>query len=109
MNLFKKKEKTEVIRYIITGNIENTKGGNIERTIYKFDNYINAKIFIDEEAERLTKKRTINNQKLFELKKSILLENCSYCKLLESEQLDTTIVYFLITKENKTIIKRQVN
>lgn len=109
MNLFKKKERTEVIRYLITGNIEDTKRGNIERTIYKFDCYTNAKIFIDREVERLTKKRTISNQKLFELKKSILLENRSYCKLLESEQLDTTIVYFIITKENKTIIKRQVN
>lgn len=109
MNLFKKKERTEVIRYIITGDIENTKGGNIERTVYKFDYYINAKIFIDKEAERLIEKKTINNQKLFKLKKSILLENWSYCKLLESEQLDTTIVYFIITKENKTIIKRQVN
>lgn len=106
MSLLKKKDKTEVIQYRIVKSENNIIGGDIERTIFKFDYYIDAKIFMEEEAERLTQKENITNQKLYNLKSSILLEDGSYFKSLESKQLDTTIILILITKENKTYIVR---
>lgn len=102
MSLFKKKDKTEVIEYRVVKSENNIIGGDIQKTTFKFDYYIDAKIFMEEEAERLTKKEYVTNQKLFELKTSVLLEDGSYFKSLESKQLDTTIILILITEENET-------
>lgn len=102
MSLFKRKDKTEVIEYKIVRSEENIIGGDIQKTTFKFDYYIDAKMFMEEETERLTKKENVTNQKLFKLKSSVLLEDGSYYKSLESKQLDTTIILILITKENET-------
>ena len=102
MSLLKKKDKTEVIEYRVVKSEENIIGGDIQRTIFKFDYYIDAKMFMERETERLTKKEQITNKQLYKLKTSILLQDGSYFKSLESEQLETTIILILITKENKT-------
>lgn len=102
MNLLKKKDKTEVIEYRVVKSEENIIGGDIQRTVFKFDYYIDAKMFMEREAERLSKKENITNNQLYKLKTSILLQDGSYFKSLESEQLETTIILILITKENKT-------
>ena len=59
MNLFKKKDKTEVIEYRVVKSENNIIGGDIQKTTFKFDYYIDAKIFMEEEAERLTKKNML--------------------------------------------------
>lgn len=102
MSLFKKKDKTEVIEYRVVKSENNIIGGDIQRTTFKFDYYIGAKMFMEREAERLTQKENITNKRLYKLKTSILLEDGSYFKSLESKQLDTTIILILITKENET-------
>lgn len=102
MNLLKKKDKTEVIEYRVVKSEENIIGGDIQKTVFKFDYYIDAKMFMEREAERLSKKENITNNQLYKLKTSILLQDGSYFKSLESEQLETTIILILITKENKT-------
>lgn len=102
MSLLKKKDKTEVIEYRVVKSEENIIGGDIQRTVFKFDYYIDAKMFMEREAERLSKKEQITNKQLYKLKTSILLQDGSYFKSLESEQLETTIILILITKENKT-------
>lgn len=102
MSLLKKKDKTEVIEYRVVKSEENIIGGDIQKTVFKFDYYIDAKMFMEREAERLSKKEQITNKQLYKLKTSILLQDGSYFKSLESEQLETTIILILITKENKT-------
>lgn len=102
MSLLRKKDKTEVIEYRVVKSEENIIGGDIQRTVFKFDYYIDAKMFMEREAERLSKKENITNNQLYKLKTSILLQDGSYFKSLESEQLETTIILILITKENKT-------
>lgn len=102
MSLLKKKDKTEVIEYRVVKSEENIIGGDIQKTVFKFDYYIDAKMFMERETERLTQKENITNKQLYKLKTSILLQDGSYFKSLESEQLETTIILILITKENKT-------
>ena len=102
MNLLKKKDKTEVIEYRVVKSEKNVIGGDIQKTTFKFDYYMDAKMFMEKETERLTKREDITNKQLYKLKTTILLEDGSYYKSLESEQLETTIILILITKENKT-------